>query len=192
MPRSYLGPELAPLHRWTLVALVFCAPFVLARQDATPKKEDAWKSVRFLVGTWDGVAEGEAGRGIVKRSYEFVMKRRFLHERNISTYPPQEKNPKGEVHEHWTMFSHDRARNTLVMRQFHHEGFVNQYAMSVSINTDAGLLFEGENFENLPAGWKAREKYTVISENEFVETFTLAPPGKDFEVYSQTRFKRAK
>jgi hypothetical protein len=90
------------------------------------------------------------------------------------------------------MFSYDRARNTLVMRQFHQEGFVNQYAMRASTAADVGLLFESEGSENLPAGWKAREKYTVVSENEFVETFTLAAPGKDFEVYSQTRFKRAK
>ena len=50
------------------------------------------------------------------------------------------------------MFSYDRARNTLVMRQFHQEGFVNQYAMPVSTKNDAGLLFESESFENLPPG----------------------------------------
>lgn len=90
------------------------------------------------------------------------------------------------------MFSYDRVRNSLVMRQFHQEGFVNQYAMPATLNAGAGLLFESEGFENLPAGWRAREKYAMISENEFVETFELAPPGKDFDVYSQTRFKRAK
>ena len=90
------------------------------------------------------------------------------------------------------MFSYDRARNTLVMRQFHQEGFVNQYAMPVSTAGNAGLLFESEGFENLAAGWKAREKYSVVSENEFIETFELAAPGKDFDVYSQTHFKRAK
>jgi hypothetical protein len=47
----------------------------------------------------------------------------------MSIYPPQPKNEKGEVHEHWSFFSHDRARRTLVLRQFHQEGFVNQYAM---------------------------------------------------------------
>ncbi len=192
MPRYYFGRESTALHRGTLLALLLFVPIALASQDALPKKDEAWKSVRFLVGTWDGAAEGEAGRGTVKRSYEFVMNGRFLHERNISTYPPQEKNPKGEVHEHWTMFSYYRERNTLVLRQFHQEGFVNQYAMRASTGADAGLLFESEGFENLPAGWKAREKYTVVSESEFVETFTLAAPGKDFEVYSQTRFKRAK
>ena len=138
------------------------------------------------------IVHGEAGRGTVKRTYEFVMNGRFLHEPNISTYPPQEKSPKGEVHEHWTMFSYDRARNSLVMRQFHQGGFVNQYAMPATLMTGTGLLFESEGFENLSAGWKAREKYAVVSENEFVETFELAPPGKDFEIYSQTRFKRAK
>src|SRR5438552_14096900 len=192
MPRYYVGRESATLHRGILLALLLFVPVALAGQHAFPKKDEAWKAIRFLVGTWDGAAEGEAGRGTVKRTYEFVMNGRFLHERNISTYPPQKKNPKGEVHEHWTMFSYDRARNTLVIRQFHQEGFVNQYAMPVTTNTDTGLIFESEGFENLPAGWKAREQYTVVSDNEFVETFTLAPPGKDFEVYSQTRFKRAK
>ncbi len=192
MRRTYQCRGSALVRYWRLIALLLCAPVVLATQDSPPKKDDAWKSVRFLVGKWDGVAEGEAGRGTVKRTYEFVMNGRFLHERNISTYPPQEKNPKGEVHEHWTMFSYDRARNSLVMRQFHVEGFVNQYAMPATVGTDASLLFESEGFENLPAGWKAREKYAVISESEFVETFELAPPGKNFEVYSQTRFKRAK
>ena len=64
--------------------------------------------------------------------------------------------------------------------------------MPATAKTDAGLLFESEGFENLPAGWKARERYAVVSKNEFVETFELAPPGKEFDVYSQTRFKRAK
>lgn len=87
------------LARYRLpIVLLLCAPVLLATQDTTPKKDDPWKAIRFLAGTWVGAAEGEAGKGTVKRTYEFVMNGRFLHERNISTYPPQEKNPKGEVH----------------------------------------------------------------------------------------------
>jgi hypothetical protein len=59
----------------------------------------------------------------------------------LRSCPPQEKNPEGEVHGHSTMFSYDRARNSLVMRQFHVEGFVNQYAMPATVGTDASLLF---------------------------------------------------
>jgi hypothetical protein len=37
-----------------------------------------------------------------------------------------------------------------------------------------------------------KEAYRVISADELVETFSLAAPGKDFEVYSETRLKRTK
>jgi hypothetical protein len=29
-----------------------------------------------------------------------------------------------------------------------------------------------------------------VSDDEFVETFALAQPGKEFETYSETRFRR--
>jgi hypothetical protein len=44
------------------------------------------------------------------------------------------------------MFNYDRARNSLVMGQFHQERFVNQYAMHVRTRTNAGLLFLSEGF----------------------------------------------
>lgn len=177
-------------RRILLAALV--VPLMAAAQGQQPQPPDPWEPLRFLAGTWKGGTEGEAGKGTVARSYEFVMRGRFLYERNTSTYPPQEKNPKGEVHEHWTMFSYDRARKTLVMRQFHVEGFVNQYAMPAGSASAKDLVFESEGFENLPAGWKARERYEVISKDEFIETFELAPPGQAFSTYSRTHFRRAK
>ena len=59
-----------------------------------------WSAVQFMVGEWEGASEGEPGKGTVKRSYRFVLGGKFLYEQNVSTYPPQPKNPKGEVHEH--------------------------------------------------------------------------------------------
>ncbi len=150
--------------------------------------QDPWAPLRVLVGEWTGESDGEPGKGTVKRTYGFVLGDRFLHERNVSTYPPQPKNPKGEVHEHWSFFSHDRARSALVLRQFHQEGFVNQYvAQEGSVGT---LVFEGEAIENVPSGWKARETYEILSQDEFVETFELAAGGTPYEVYSRARFKR--
>jgi len=32
----------------------------------------------------------------------------------------------------------------------------------------------------------------LVSDDEFVETFALAEPGKDFATYSETRFRRQK
>jgi hypothetical protein len=148
-----------------------------------------WSAIQFMVGEWEGESEGQPGKGTVKRTYRFVLGDKFLHEQNVSTYPPQPKNPKGEVHEHWSLFSHDRARHTLVLRQFHQEGFVNQYVMTPG-SPAGSVVFETEALENVPSGWKARETYQVVSPDEFIETFELASRGGAYEVYSRARFKR--
>lgn len=170
----------------TLAALLLLQAPAPAPPAARP---DPWASVHFLDGEWTGESDGEPGKGTVKRTYRFVLGRKFLYEQNVSTYPPQPKNEKGEVHEHWSFFSHDRARHTIVFRQFHQEGFVNQYVMKAG--TPAGtVVFESEALENVPSGWKARETYEVVSPDEFVETFELAQGTGAYEVYSQARFKR--
>ena len=150
--------------------------------------ESPWSPIQFMVGEWEGESEGQPGKGTVKRTYSFVLGDKFLHERNVSTYPPQPKNEKGEVHEHWSLFSHDRGRHTLVLRQFHQEGFVNQYVMLAG-SSPGTVVFESEALENVPAGWKARETYEVVSPDGFVETFELAVVGKP---YSKARFKRVR
>ena len=47
-------------------------------------------------------------------------------------------------------------------------------------------MFTTEAIENIPAGWRARETYILE------EIFELAPPGKDFELYSRNRLTRVK
>jgi hypothetical protein len=46
--------------------------------------------------------------------------------------------------------------------------------------------------EIIAPGWRARETNQLVGEDELVEVFALAAPGKDFEVYSETRLKRKK
>jgi len=157
-----------------------------------PEQPSPWEPVRFMLGEWKGDARGASGTGTSARTYAFVLKNRYLYERNVSTYPPQESNKKGEVHEHWAFISYDRARKRLVLRQFHQEGFVNQYVMDPSVSSANRLVFVSETFENLDPAWKARESYDITSANEFIETFEVAEPGKTWEVYSRTQFKRVK
>jgi hypothetical protein len=152
---------------------------------------DPWEPVRFLVGTWEGTAEGQAGVGTVRRIYAFVLKDRYLHETNVSTYLPQAPNKAGEVHEHWSLLSYDRGRQAMVLRQFHGEGFVNQYVLTTSESQPRRLVFTSESFENFDNSWRARETYEIRSPDEFVEIFELQAPGKGFEVYSRNTFKRA-
>jgi hypothetical protein len=169
--------------------LAWSIPVFLTAASAWRPQADPWEPIRFLQGTWQGAAEGEPGKGTVERSYTFVLKDRFIQERNISTYPPQSANPAGEVHEHWSFFSHDRKRDALVLRQFHQEGFVNQFVMTKSASTAKRLIFDSESLENLGT-WRARETYDLISKDEFIETFEMGAPGKPLHVYSKTHFKR--
>lgn len=172
-----------------VAALLVGSPLLGLAQDPRP---DPWASVRFLEGRWKGVAEGKPGEGTVDRKYEFVLGQRFLHEKNTSTYPPQERNKKGEVHEHWSFISYDRARKSLVLRQFHVEGFVNQFVFRPEQSGPDTLVFDGEAFENLSSKWRARETYRILGPDEFTETFELAMEGKPFEVYSKNHFKRVR
>ncbi len=108
--------------RFAVLALVLAWSTSPAPAAAQAKKPDPWEPVRFLVGDWRGVAKGEAGEGTVRRTYEFIIKGRYILEKNVSTYPPQAPNPSGEVHEHWSILSYDRTRHALVLRQFPRRG----------------------------------------------------------------------
>jgi hypothetical protein len=118
------------------------------------------------------------------------LREQFLEVHDTSTYPAQERNPKGEVHDDVGYIGFDRARNAFVFRQFHAEGFVNTYVGGPE--GSARIVMTSETIENIPPGWRARETYVVAGPDEFEEMFELAGPGKDFELYTRTRLKRVK
>jgi hypothetical protein len=160
------------------------------QNNAPAPAPDRLAPVATLLGRWVGTTEGQPGRGTVEREYVRLLGTRFIQVRNRSSYPPQEKNPKGEVHEDMGVFSFDSSRKAIVFRQFHIEGFVSQYVLEAE-STATRLVLNTESIENIPAGWRARETYTVSGANEVEEVFELAEPGKPFEVYSRTRLTRA-
>jgi hypothetical protein len=174
-------------HMTTVLLLFGCFLSLSATSDAPP---DPWEPVRFLEGEWAGVAQGEPGVGTVHRSYQFILGHRYLHERNVSAYAPKQPNTPGELHEHWSLISFDKQRKRLVLRQFHQEGFVNQYVLDAEQSSPRRLVLVSESFENLDSRWRARETYEVASQDEFTEIFEIALPGKDFSVYSKTSLKR--
>lgn len=169
-----------------LIVFLFGIQSIVSAQSAP----DVWAPIRFFEGHWNGTAEGESGTGTVTRSYSFVLNNRYLYETNSSVYSPGRENPRGETHEHRSFFSYDRARKSIVLRQFHQEGFVNQYVLSDSLSGSGKLVFVSERFENFDNNWRARETYEIISMDEFIETFELGAPGKELEVYSRNHFTR--
>lgn len=183
--------------RWLAFAFLVCAGLsVLPAADSpspTPAvRPDPFLPLRRLLGKWEGDSTGQPGNGKSEREYSLTLNNRFIRVDNKSTYAPQEKNPKGEVHEDVGYLSYDKGQKKLVFRQFHIEGFVNQYVLESISEDTRTIVFLTSAIENIPAGFRARETWEIVSDDEFVETFALAEPGKYFQTYSQTRFRRKK
>jgi hypothetical protein len=154
------------------------------------KQDSIWLPMKYFVGEWIGKSEGQPGKGNYERSYQFILNKKFIEIKNKSTWLPTKENPKGEVHEDIGYISYDKARRKFILRQFHIEGFVNQYILD-SISSDRKtFFFVSESIENIPNGWKAKETYHLTDNNEFTETFELAEPNKPFEVYTTAILKR--
>lgn len=171
-------------------ALMMIAFACLAEYSALGQS-DALNPIRFLEGKWEGKATGEPGKGVSTREYRFDLNGRFLSARNKTVYEPKTPDAKPEVHEDLGMYSYDRTLKKIVLRQFHVEGFVNEYTLE-SISPDGkSLELTTVRIENIAPGWRAKEAYRIVSADEVVETFWLAPPGKEFAVYSETHLKRA-
>jgi len=158
----------------------------------TEKKQDAWNPIRFLVGVWEGKGEGKSGVSVVRYDFLFIMKERFLHMKTKAIFEPQEKNPKGEVHEDWGIFSYDQSRKKIVFRQFHIEGFINQYVLEKISDNGKTLVFVTEQIENAPPGLQAKLTFKALNVDTLEVNFDLAFPGKDFDCYSLNVVKRKK
>lgn len=178
-----------PLARFGKSLLLLSLAIPTIGWGQTSQKEDIWRPFEFLIGDWQGQGHGEPGTANYERQYRFIFNKKFIEIRNKSSWVPTPQNPQGEVHEDLGYISYDKARKTHVLRQFHIEGFVNQYALE-SISTDGKIVFISEAIENIPPGWRARETYQKLAEDQFSETFDLAPPDKGFELYSTVILKR--
>lgn len=171
---------------------IICALLLLpvTLQGQLTRQDSIWLPLKTLIGTWEGTGGGQPGMGRYERSYSFVLNKKYIEVRNRSEYPPTEKNPDGERHEDLGYISFDRLRHTFVLRQFHIEGFVNQYFLD-SVSADGKtMFFLSEALENSPRGWRASETYHFHSDTEFTETFQLAAPGQPFETYTRATLKR--
>jgi hypothetical protein len=118
------------------------------------------------------------------------LNNQYIEVKNESIFTPTENNLKGEIHQDWGLISYDKQRKVYVFRQFHVEGFVNQYVFNQEISSIEKLVFESEIIENFVLGGKAR--WTILFKNaDEIETiFDLQMPGKEFACYGTNVLKR--
>ncbi|MEK7264162.1 MAG: heme-binding beta-barrel domain-containing protein [Bacteroidota bacterium] len=171
-----------------LILLAVFLPALLFAQ--TSKKDSLWLPLQSFIGNWAGEGGGEPGIGAYERSYQFFFDKNFIAIKNKSTYSPTDKNPKGEVHEDIGYFSYDKNLKKFKLRQFHLEGFVTEFTLENISPDGKTLVFTTGTIENIPAGWRAKETYQLLNENEMEETFELAEPQKEFELYTKVKLVR--
>ncbi len=170
-----------------LLILLFLSSIIFSQSETVTTK---WEPFKFLIGKWEGSGTGKFGNSKIEREYEYLMGGTYIIGKNISTYEKQEKNPEGEIHDHWDIISYDKVRAKYVFRQFHAEDITNTFSLDSLIAAQGILEFESESIENFIEGWKAKEVYKIINENEFIEIFYLAAPGKEYSEYIRNTFKR--
>lgn len=172
------------------ILIVFILIFPILGFAQNPKQDTLWKPFESFIGNWTGKGGGATGEGTYERSYKFIFNKKYIEVKNKSVYPPSKDKTSGEVHEDIGYISFDKIRNTFVLRQFHIEGFVNQYTLD-SVPVDGKrLVFVSESIENIKPGWRAKEIYEIHNDGEITETFELAPPDKEFEIYSKVKLKK--
>ncbi len=145
----------------------------------------------LLVGEWQGTGEGfGASKSEVYSTFKWVLNQQFLEVKNHSEFESTDQNSKGEIHDDWGIISFDKARKVFVFRQFHVEGFVNQYVLNESLSTQNTFVFESEVIENFVPGGKARWTI-VLKDNSEIETiFDIAMPDKDLVCYGKNKLKK--
>jgi len=94
-----------------------------------------WADLRVLVGKWEGPA-APTWRG-----------RRLPR-------VPKSAATKPEVHEDFGWFSYDRNLKKIGWRQFHDEGFVNEYTLDSASADGKALDFVSVRIENIAPEWR--------------------------------------
>lgn len=174
--------------RRLIVALVL--PWLFASV-ATAESPDELADLRWLVGDWRGIGQGEPGTSASERHIDSFLGGRYIRASGSSVYPKQEKNPRGEVHEQMDLWSYDRARGSVVLRTFDTLGFSCTFVLDRAASSAGRWVLNAESLENVPKGLQARYIYTRPSENEYHEVLELDMDGKGFKPYVTNRFLKA-
>jgi ABC-type transport system substrate-binding protein len=175
--------------RLGLIAILGLA--ALGANAQSPAPADPFRALRVFVGEWQGPTSGKPGTGTTTREYRFELNGHFLWQHDRSVYQTSSPGTPQFVHEDQGYFSYDSGQKKILWMQFHSEGLVNEYVLE-SVSAD-GKEFEflTTGIENLP-GFRAKKLYRILSPDAIDETFWLAAPEKDFELYTVTHLRRVK
>lgn len=187
MTRAYDAPHCAALLVLVcLIAAIVTPGFIHAAENEANAESDPWGPLPSLEGTWQGLIDGRFGQGTGIRRYEHIFEGLYLLSKHASLRMPQKESPQGDYHRELTVFSVDRERGTVALREFHLEGYVITYSCEVAPQR---VVCTSDNIES-GKGMRARLTLNISSPHQFEEIFELASPGKALELYFRNRWTR--
>ena len=162
--------------------------FALLFQISLFAQENPLEKFEGLIGKWEGTGAGFGNsKSVIHSEFNWVLNQQFIEVKNHSEFPGSTENPAGETHDDWGMISFDQARKVVVFRQFHNEGFVNQYILNNDLSNENKLVFESESIENFVPGGTAKFTILIKSETEIETIFDVGFPGKEMACFGQNK-----
>lgn len=180
----------AILCSWLLFVMsAVAAPAAYGEVQASEPAEplEPWALLKSLEGTWEGEVDGRLGKGKGVRTYELILRDRYLLSRHRSVRLPQDKSPEGDQHEELGVFSFDKERDKIVYREFMIEGMVIRSPCEVEDNR---IECVSEAVESGP-GIRARLTLDILDPYRFTETYHLGFSGREPEHYLTVQWTRS-
>jgi len=144
-----------------------------------------------LIGKWEGTGEGFGNaKSKISAEYHWLMNKQFIEVKHHSKFEPTPQNKEGEIHDDLGIISFDEADKKIVFRQYHTEGYMNEYVLNDSLSTSGVLVFETRKIENFVPGGKARFTIKVISDNEIETVFDVGFPGREMACFGTNNLKK--
>lgn len=164
-----------------LIILLFVFSCSVATAQTNP-----FEKFNNLIGKWEGKGKGfGSSESVINSEFKLIMNSGYMEVKNHSEFKPTPENTKGEIHDDWGIISFDRTRKKFVFRQFHVEGFVNQYVLNDSLSSDTCFVFESEIIENFVPGGTARFTINILSQTEIETIFDVGMPGREMVCYGK-------
>ncbi len=173
------------------LVLVGCTVFQSVAQTMSNQAQDQTNYIGviagYLSGSWKSNPDACIGIGEANKVNKVVLDSNFFLMETKATFDVEENNR----HEDKKFISYNKLTDKLILREFHSEGFVNEYEVD-SMSTDLKyIVFLSRALENMPDGWKARMTIQIIDDGNYREQFDMARPGEPFRQYVVAAWRRS-
>lgn len=167
------------MNKPLVIQLAFVA--MLAGQQAT---DEVWGPLKFLVGEWTGVGNGQPGQGGGRCSFQPDLQGRVLLRKSYAEYPATNDRPAFRHDD--LMIVYQEAGGHLRAEYFDNEGHVIHYAVRAA---DDSAEFLSEAAAGAP---RYRLTYRKAGPDELSLKFEIAPPTKpdSFQTYLDAKLRR--